>query len=131
MQVGSDIDELISNSKKSKKKVLEKPTENLSEAKKIALLKDKKWAYENEFRMVFDASDTGLINEDGQWYLSVKITNIYLGVSFDENENIHRNDLIKLCKDKKIKIAEMKKSLVNYSVVIRRKGVEKNVLVQV
>ena len=50
--------------------------------KKIAYIKDKKWLYEKEYRIVFDKDDElGLIYEDGKWFMSVKITNVYLGAN--------------------------------------------------
>ena len=83
----SDIDNIISSSIKIAKKSVDKDFSALSKNKKIAYIKDKKWLYEKEYRIVFDKDDEfGLIYEDGKWFMSVKITNVYLGANFYKNE---------------------------------------------
>ena len=82
----SDIDNFISSSTKIAKKCVDKDFSALRKNKKIAYIKDKKWLYEKEYRIVFDKDDElGLIYEDGKWFMSVKITNVYLGANFYKN----------------------------------------------
>ena len=108
-----DIDAIIAGAHKGKKKSLMKDYDSLSFSQKVALIKDRKWQYENEFRIVFDSSK-GLIFENGKWYMPVKIKNIYLGVNFilDNPEN---QKTIQLCKKRGIKIKKMVLSKENYS----------------
>ena len=117
----SDIDKLISLSTKSSKKSVDKDFSSLSNNKKIAMLKDKKWLYEKEYRIVFDKSDeSGLIFEDGKWFMSVKITNIYLGANFTKNASSIQTEIIEACKRNKVKIAQMVLSDSDYSVKVKR-----------
>lgn len=81
----SDIDDLIEHSTKKAKKSLKNDFSVLSKDKKIAYIKDKKWIYEKEYRIVFDKNDeSSLIFDNGKWFMSVKITNIYLGANFEK-----------------------------------------------
>ena len=117
----SDIDKLISLSTKSSKKSVDKDFSSLSNNKKIAMIKDKKWLYEKEYRIVFDKSDeSGLIFEDGKWFMSVKITNIYLGANFTKNASSIQTEIIEACKRNKVKIAQMVLSDSDYSVKVKR-----------
>lgn len=89
--------------------------------KKIAYIKDKKWEYEKEYRVVFDKDDeAGLIYQDNKWFMSVKITNIYLGVNFDKNEKEIKEKIIDACKRNNIRSAKMVLSLTDYSLKVRR-----------
>ena len=104
----SDIDQIISNSTVRSKKSVIKPYSSLSTAKKIAYIKDRKWIYENEYRVVFDTDDeSGLIFEDGKWFMAVKITNIYLGVNFDKNDNELKKRILDSCNRNKIRVTKM------------------------
>lgn len=104
----SDIDNIISSSKKVTKKSVDKDFSLLNKNKKIAYIKDKKWLYEKEYRVVFDKDDeAGLIYQDGKWFMSVKIINIYLGVNFDRNKEETKKEIIEACKRNKIKITQM------------------------
>ena len=117
----SDIDKLIALSTKSSKKSVDKDFSSLSNNKKIAMIKDKKWLYEKEYRIVFDKSDeSGLIFEDGKWFMSVKITNIYLGANFTKNESAIQERILEACKRNKVKIAQMVLSDSDYSVKVKR-----------
>lgn len=105
---------------KSKKSVL-KPYSSLRPLKKIAFVKDKKWMYEHEYRLVFDHEDeSSLIFEDGKWYVPVKITNIYLGVNFNRNEEETKDKIINACKRNNVKITQMVLSCDDYSLIIRK-----------
>lgn len=117
----SDIDNIISSSTKITKKSVEKDFSLLSNDKKIAYVKDKKWMYEKEYRVVFDKSDeAGLIYHDGKWFMSVKITNIYLGANFDRNKAETQRKIIEACKRNKVKITQMVLSDTDYSVKKKR-----------
>lgn len=117
----SDIDNIIYSSTKITKKSVEKDFSLLSKDKKIAYIKDKKWMYEKEYRVVFDKSDEeGLIYHDGKWFMSVKITNIYLGVNFDRNKAETQRKIIEACKRNKVKITQMVLSDTDYSVKKKR-----------
>ena len=117
----SDIDNIIFSSTKCVKKSLDKDYSLLSKNKKIAFIKDKKWLYEKEYRIVFDKNDeSGLICEDGKWFMSVKISNIYLGVNFDKNDPETRAKIIEACNRNKIKVAQMVLSDLDYSIKVKR-----------
>lgn len=117
----SDIDNIISSSTKSAKKSTEKDLSLLSKDKKIAYIKDKKWIYEKEYRIVFNKNDESrLIFENGKWYMSVKITNIYLGVNFDKNDDKIKKEILKACERNKIKVTPMVLSNSDYSVNVKR-----------
>lgn len=117
----SDIDNIISSSTKITKKSVEKDFSLLSKDKKIAYIKDKKWMYEKEYRVVFDKSDEeGLIYHDSKWFMSVKITNIYLGANFDRNKVETQRKIIEACKRNKVKITQMVLSDTDYSVKKKR-----------
>lgn len=113
----SDVDQLIAQSVKWRKRNLEKPFAPLSYSKKAAYIKDKKWSYENEYRIIFDKEDEpGLIREDEKWYMSVKITNVYLGANFDRNDQAQKDEIISACKRNGVKITQMVLSNTDYSV---------------
>lgn len=117
----SDIDNIISLSTKKTKKSVEKDFSLLSKDKKIAYIKDKKWMYEKEYRVVFDKSDeSGLIYRDGKWFMSVKITNIYLGANFNKNKAETQRKILEACKRNKVKITQMVLSDTDYSVKKKR-----------
>lgn len=117
----SDIDNIISLSTKITKKSVEKDFSLLSKDKKIAYIKDKKWMYEKEYRVVFDKSDeSGLIYRDGKWFMSVKITNIYLGANFNRNKAETQRKILEACKRNKVKITQMVLSDTDYSVKKKR-----------
>lgn len=117
----SDIDDIISSSTKITKKSVEKDFSLLSKDKKIAYIKDKKWMYEKEYRVVFDKSDEdGLIYHDGKWFMSVKITNIYFGANFERNKVEIQRKIIEACERNKVKITQMVLSDTDYSVKKKR-----------
>ena len=99
------------------KKNVDKDFSQLSRDKKIAYIKDKKWLYEKEYRIVFDKSEeSGLIFESGNWYISVKVTNIYLGVNFDRNSTGVKSEIIEACRRNNVSIKRMVLSDNDYSV---------------
>ncbi len=117
----SDLDYIIENSKIRCKKNIKKSFSILSRDKKIAYIKDSKWSYENEYRIVFDQNDeNGLIFENGKWYMSVKITNVYLGANFAKNSLEMQNIIKDACERNNIKIAQMVLSNSDYSLKVRR-----------
>lgn len=117
----SDINNIISSSTKITKKSVDKDFSPLSKNKKMAYIKDKKWLYEKEYRIVFDKEDeSGLIHRDGKWFMSVKITNIYLGVNFHKNKTEIKKEIMEACNRNKIKIAQMIVSNSDYSVKVKR-----------
>ena len=117
----SDIDSIISSSIKVTKKSVDKDFSALVKNKKIAYIKDKKWLYEKEYRIVFDKTDEpGLIYEDGKWFMSVKISNIYLGTNFDKNKEETKKEIMEACKRNKVKVAQMVLSDSDYSVKVKR-----------
>ena len=119
----SDIDGLIANSKKIVKKSVEKSFVGMSKEKKIAYIKDKRWMYEKEYRIVFDKNDEkGLIWDDGKWYMSVKITNIYLGVNFDKNNEELRTEILDAGERNKVKITRMVLSQTDYSLRVKHRN---------
>ena len=115
----SNIDEIIRKSKIYSKRNLVKDYSELNRNKKIGLIKDKKWAYEKEYRLIFDESDEPeLIFENDNWYLPVKITNIYLGVNFDKNNSEIKNKILNICKKKGVSVKQMLMSNTQYAVGI-------------
>lgn len=117
----SDITQILANGTIRSKKSVVKPFSSLSTDKQIAFIKDRKWMYENEYRIVFDKNDEpGLIFEDGKWFMSVKITNIYLGVNFDKNDLNLQKQILKACSRNKIKVTRMDLSDNDYSLRIKR-----------
>lgn len=117
----SDVDNIILSSAKIAKKSVDNDFSTLNKNKKIAYIKDKKWMYEKEYRIVFDKDDeSGLIYEDGKWFMSVKITNIYLGVNFDKNKEEIRKEIMEACKRNKIKVTQMVLSDSDYSIKVKR-----------
>lgn len=120
----SDIDGIISSSVKKASCVKKNVNNNffqLSKDKKVAYIKDKKWQHEKEYRLVFDKSDeNGLVCRDGKWYMSVKISNIYLGVNFENNDKEKQNEIIEACNRNKISMSRMVLSEANYAINVER-----------
>lgn len=117
----SNIDRLIEKSTVCVKKSVKKPFSSLSDEKKTAYIKDKKWIYEREYRIVFDKGDeSGLIHEDEKWFMSVKIENIYLGVNFLDNDAKTVNSILEACKRNGIKVTQMVLSQNDYSIGVMR-----------
>lgn len=113
----SDVDDIISRSEKYVKKSVDKDFAPLSRERKIAYIKDRKWKYEREYRIVFDRDDeAGLIHEDDKWFMSVKIKNVYLGVNFYKNDLEIQKRIMEACERNKIKVTKMVLSASNYSV---------------
>ena len=118
----SDIDDLIEHSTKKAKKSLRCDFSVLTKDKKIAYLKDKKWIYEKEYRIVFDKSDeSSLLFDNGNWYMSVKITNIYLGANFEKNNDKIKTEIREACMRNNISMTQMVLSPTDYSVKVKKK----------
>ena len=93
----------------------------LSKDKKIAYIKDKKWIYEKEYRIVFDKNDeSSLIFDNGKWFMSVKITNIYLGANFEKNNDKIKAEIREACKRNNVLITQMSLSVTDYSVKVNK-----------
>lgn len=117
----SNLDKILASNKVKYKKSLITPYKSLSDNKKTALIKDKKWAYEKEYRIIFDDEDQGLIvDKEGMWYMSVKITNIYLGSRFEENDEEIKSKIFKLCKDNNIPIKKMQLTENEYAIKVKK-----------
>lgn len=70
---------------------------------------------------MFDKDDEfGLIHEDGKWFMSVKISNVYLGANFEKNNVITQEKIMEACKRNKIKVTKMVLSDSDYSVKVKR-----------
>jgi len=117
----SDLDKILSSSKFRQKKNLIKPYSAMSREKKIAFIKDHKWNYEKEYRLVFDDDDLGLIHEGEDCYMSVKIKRIYLGAAFSENSDDCKAKIIEVCNRNQIEIREMTLSPKEYSICLKKK----------
>ena len=117
----SDLDQIIQNRVKVyEKKNLIKSYIPLAREKKIAYIKDRKWSYEREYRIVFNEEDElHLIYEDQKWYMPVKITNVYLGVRFD-SECQEDKEILEICERNGIKVTRMVLSKTNYALEIKR-----------
>lgn len=119
----SDIDKLIELSTKKSKKSVIKDFSSLSKNKKIAYIKDKKWIYEKEYRIVFDKSDESeLIFENDCWFMPVKIKNIYLGVNFHKNKKSLKRNIMDACEQNKITVKQMILSDSDYSLKVKKRG---------
>lgn len=117
----SNIDDLVKCCVIKSKKNVKKEISSLSRNKKIALIKDKKWIYEREYRIVFDKEDErGLIYDNGKWYMSVKITTIHLGANFSKNDNATKKSIIDACKRNNVEIKQMVLSNSNYSLRVKK-----------
>lgn len=117
-----DIDVVVANSKHIVKKNLVKPYTSLSREKKIALLKDKCWMYEKEYRIVLADDDALLTEEAGSYYLPVKITAIYLGTRFQKNSVDVKDNILNACKAHGITIKKAVMSLDSYAINIKSGG---------
>lgn len=117
----SNIDKILSEGKIKSKSNVDSSYSYLSNAKKIAYIKDENWMYENEYRIVFDKQDEdGLVFENHKWFMPVKITNIYLGVNFFKNDIGLQKQIFDACYRNKIKIAKVVLSENGYSLKIER-----------
>lgn len=100
----------------SKKRYKSPSADILTERKLIALIKDKKWLYEKEFRLVFDKEDEGILEYDhGKWYLKLKIDRVYLGVNYRSNDDNLKEKMDKVCEANKIRQIQMNLSTEKYT----------------
>ena len=96
---------------------------DLGEDKLIAYVKDSKWTYEKEYRIVLNDDDSEYYRYDkteGKYYFKVKIKNVYMGVRFDENNNISEEELERICSEKDIKISKIIFSMDTYALKIKK-----------
>ncbi len=119
----SNLDTIIAQSKRYTKKNLNCDFSVLSREKKIALLKDKKWSDEREYRIVLDKSDEEfLIKKDTGWFLKVKIKNVYLGARFADNEQCAESEIKAICKSNGISVKHMILSKTCYSLDLEKEN---------
>lgn len=110
------------NNKYNAKKCSDDPYAMLDKNKKIACIKDQKWAYEREYRLIFNSADVknpdvGIqIEHKALHFFPVKITNVYLGVKFWENTEDVQKDIVDACKSIGATIKCMQLSTKDYSV---------------
>jgi len=116
----SDVDKIISKCKDKGKRNLIKPYENLPYAHKIALIKDQKWSYEKEYRIVCAENKIASLKEKDGYFFPVEIERVYLGCRFMDNDPAKREAIIKACKGNKVDIRYMRLSPKNYSVVLEK-----------
>ena len=50
----------------------------------------------------------------------MKITNIYFGVNFDKNDKKKKEEILEICKRKKIKMTYMELSKTNYALNVNK-----------
>lgn len=123
----TNVDDLIGKNFKWRKKGLEKDYSLLSYAKKIAYIKDKKWADENEYRIVLDADDEKewkFEPKEKKWFLPVKIERVYLGAAFALNDDKTKEKVLEACIQNKVKIKQMVLSKTNYALEVKDYFVE-------
>lgn len=117
--VDSDVDAIIARSAEKRKSNIKKPPSEMRKDKKIAFIKDRKWKDEKEYRIVLDDIDKKnekrLEQDNGDWFLRVKIDKVYLGVFFEKNTEEIKCEIRNACKNE-IDIIEMRMSTVRYSI---------------
>ena len=118
----SDIETIFSKCKNKGKKNLNKSYDQLSNIHKAALIKDQKWAYEKEYRIVCTDDQTNLMDEDGHYSFPVKIERIYLGCRFDKNDPRKIEAIMKACNEYNAEIKQMRLSHDDYSLVVDKPG---------
>lgn len=129
------INKCIATMKKAKKKpkIVHEDYSLLNNDKKISYIKSSAWKYEKEYRIVFDKddekpfTDAGLLVQEGnKWFIKVKITNVYLGVNFDNNSAEVRHKIIHACERNGIQTTQMILSNSDYSLRVGEKQKYKN-----
>lgn len=116
----SDIEKIFSNCKNKGKENLRKSYDQLSDIHKAALIKDQKWAYEKEYRIVCTDDQTDLIDKEGYYSFPVKIERVYLGCRFDKNDLEKIAGILKACRDHNVEIKRMRLSYDNYSLIAEK-----------
>lgn len=111
-----NVDNIYKNHKSHAKKNLIKEYHELSKNKKIGLLKDGFWSYENEYRIIFEKNEKHKdYYSDGIPRLKIKITTVYLGAKMEKKE---KETIVKLCKKKTIPIKEIQLSKTEYKMKV-------------
>lgn len=116
--VGCDIDAMMKRTQRSVKKNLAKSYEGLPSSYKIALIKDRKWSYEKEYRIVLTEKDIRDLADGNNYFYPVKIERVYLGCRFEKNDAEVAQSIVDICQDQKIPIKKMVLSESDYSVKI-------------
>lgn len=114
----SNIDDILIKGKSTSKKLLKnKPIIDLPYEHKVALIKDQKWEYEKEYRIVLDESSPLLtVDSENRFFFDLKIKRIYLGCRFEENKAEAKTSILSACSDNSIGIQRMYMSKENYAV---------------
>ena len=114
----SNIDDILIKSKRTKKESLRKKSIiDLPYEHKVALIKDQKWKYEKEWRIVLDESSPLLtVDSKNRFFFDLKIKRIYLGCRFEENKAGVKTSILSACSDNSIGIQRMYMSKENYAV---------------
>lgn len=120
----SNIDDILIKGKSTSKKILKnKPIIDLPYEHKVALIKDQKWEYEKEYRIVLDESSPLLtVDSENRFFFDLKIKRIYLGCRFEENENNVKAAILNVCKKNNIVIQQMCLSSENYAVKVEKQA---------
>lgn len=113
----SDINKIISKCKDKGKKNLRKPYDHLSHIHKAALIKDQKWAYEKEYRIVCSEDQQDLICKEEHYNFPVKIERVYLGCRFNENDRTRVDEIIQACLNHNVELKQMCRSQSSYALV--------------
>lgn len=124
----SDIDDILRNGTVRCRKNLKKTYLDLPYDIKVALLKDKKWSYEKEYRIVCNESDVPILDGNGCFF-PVKIKRVYLGCRFEENEVKTKNSILRVCKGKGIEVKQMQMAYDRYALKVSKKEVVKQLTV--
>ena len=112
----SNIDGILKSGKAKQKKYQNKYLDNLSDKHKIALIKDKKWSYEKEWRLIFDKDDDQITADADKHFFNIEIERVYLGCRFEENEEDTKKKILSACESNKIVIQKMYLSRSSYAV---------------
>lgn len=111
--IDSDVDKIIETGKGTIKRNLKRNMDDISERKKLALIKDQKWRYEKEYRIIIDEKDKGEKEAENvrikgnKWFIPVRIKNIYMGIKFEKNDAGLKNDIRRICTNKNISMTRM------------------------
>ena len=94
-----------------------KPIIDLPYEHKVALIKDQKWEYEKEYRIVLDESSPLLtVDSQNKFFFDLKIKRIYLGCRFEENKAEVKASILSACRDNNIGTQQMYMSKENYAI---------------
>lgn len=120
----SDIDDILRKGTAKDKRNLQKEYFDLPYDIKVALLKDKKWSDEKEYRIVCNESDVPIF-DGNNYFFPVKIKRVYLGCRFEENEVETKDSILRVCKEKGIEVKQMQMAYDRYALKVSKKEVGK------